>query len=129
MTYGERLREAMEESADYKTASALSRAIKCSPQAIGHVLNGKTQALNQGNHTKACALLGVFPEWLSTGVGRKRPKGLLDEQSLPEPTPARPMDALDFAILEAVRDLGVSDKARLLTELEDKRRIELKKQA
>jgi len=92
MTYKDRLKEVMESSTGYKTATSLGKAIGCSSQAVSHVLHGKTKALNAENHSRACQLLGVRSMWLSTGKGPKHLQGLLDtgenevaELVLPDP--------------------------------------------
>lgn len=107
---------AMSESKNYGTASALARGIGCTPQAVGNVITGKTGALNQKNHTKACSLLCVFPEWLSTGLGRMRPGALLDDHSLPDPPS---IDYMIEAISKASERLTPIGKAKALAYIDE----------
>lgn len=70
MTYGERLLKAMTEAKMKRKELAL--ALGCSVQILGMVITSagnKERKLSVDNHSKAARILGVDPEWLSTGAG------------------------------------------------------------
>lgn len=98
MSYQDRLALAMSQSAFYRTASALAKAMGCSPQAVGLVLSGASKSFGATNHSKASALLEVVPLWLAAGEGPMR--------GMPTSRPADHEDALrdpvldDLAVLE-----------------------------
>lgn len=72
MSYQDRLALAMSQSAFYRTAAALAKAMGCSPQAVGLVLSGASKSFGATNHSKASALLEVAPLWLAAGEGPMR---------------------------------------------------------
>jgi hypothetical protein len=72
MSYQDRLALAMSQSAFYRTATALAKAMGCSPQAVGLVLSGASKSFGATNHSKASALLEVAPLWLAAGEGPMR---------------------------------------------------------
>lgn len=69
-TFTERLNEAFEESGLDKTD--LWRACGVSSGAVTHWLNGQTKKLTGDNLLKAARALKVNPEWLATGLGKKK---------------------------------------------------------
>lgn len=81
MTYGERLKQAM----DYRsnaigrtiTRRELGKAVGCSGQNISMILmgsNGIDQKLSTESHAKAAAFLKVSPDWLLSETGSMEPK-------------------------------------------------------
>lgn len=67
MTYGTRLEEALRLAG--KTRQELATALGISPQAIGQVIKGNTQALTAENSSHAARFLRVDGHWLATGEG------------------------------------------------------------
>lgn len=75
-TYSERLIEAMKVAElDRKDISV---ALGISVQAVGKVINSESSAFSAANNSTAAKILGVSPDWLSTGNGHMAE----DEQSL-----------------------------------------------
>jgi SOS-response transcriptional repressor LexA len=66
-TYGKRLKEAL--SYRERDRKWLSLQIGVSVQAIGQVIQGKTNALTASNHDRTATVLDVSPIWLSSGIG------------------------------------------------------------
>lgn len=66
-TYGKRLKEAL--SYRQRDRKWLSLQIGVSVQAIGQVIQGKTNALTASNHDRTATVLNVSPIWLSSGIG------------------------------------------------------------
>lgn len=65
MSYGKRLNQAIKHAKT--TRQKLAKAIGMSVQAVGLVINGKSNAFTAYNNTKAAQFLGVSSDWLATG--------------------------------------------------------------
>lgn len=59
---------------------AVAKALRCSVQAVGDVLNGKTRAFTAANNAKAADFLRVSPKWLATGQGSATDEALQTQQ-------------------------------------------------
>ena len=75
MTYGSRLKTAITQAKCGR--KDLAAAIGISVQAIGDVINGKSNALTAENSAKAAAFLRVSSSWLATGEGEMLPRDLV----------------------------------------------------
>jgi transcriptional regulator with XRE-family HTH domain len=76
MTYGERLKQAMDRRSVRLgrdvTRLDISKVAGCSPQNVGMIINnskGKDQRLSSVAHAAVAAYLKVSPEWLLNEVG------------------------------------------------------------
>lgn len=93
MSYGERLKEALELAG--KDRPALATALGISVQAIGQVIKGHTQAFTAENNAKAARFLKVDSYWLATGEGVAKlqgadwPFGLIDRERYESLEPER----------------------------------------
>lgn len=67
MNYGTRLKQAL--AATGKSRKQLGEAMGITVQAIGDVINAKSNAFTAENHARAAAFIGVNPFWLATGDG------------------------------------------------------------
>lgn len=67
MTYGERLQAAMDFAR--KRRKDVAGALGITPQAVGDVIRGKSNAFTTENNAKAAVFLKVSSHWLSTGEG------------------------------------------------------------
>lgn len=74
MTYGKRLKQALERA--NKDRAALASELGISVQAVGQVITGGrsgTQTFTASNNVKAAKFLRVDPHWLATGEGEIQP--------------------------------------------------------
>lgn len=73
-TYGRRLNEAL--LLKNKTAQWLADALGISRQAVGQVINGKTNSLTAANHELAAHVLSINGRWLANGEGMMIERGV-----------------------------------------------------
>ena len=91
----------MSQSDAYATATALAKAMGCSPQAVGLVLSGSSKSFGAANHSKASALLNVTPIWLASGEGPMR--------AMQTPRAADNATALHDPVLDDLAELEPED--------------------
>lgn len=68
--FSQRLAEAMQDAGE--TASSFAKKMGLSYTAIKKLLNGQSKSFDAPNNAKAAGILGVYSDWLATGIGPKK---------------------------------------------------------
>lgn len=88
-TYGQRLQFALD--VRQKTRKQLADHLVISVQAVGDVINGKSNAFSSRNHTRTVSWLHINHEWLQEGVGE------MDASNVREgPAQRRPLPVISW---------------------------------
>lgn len=112
MTLAERIAEAMGEM----SAADFARAVKVSPSAVTHWLNGATKTLKAKTANLMEAATGYRASWIVTGKGPKK----VSDTAVPSPpgTTLEPLNEVELRHVENVRAIAEADEeaARVLVD-------------
>jgi len=132
MSMKERLEQALLEKPG-ETKASLARAVGASKTAIGYWFDGTTEPTGE-RLIRACAFLGVRPEWLATGAGPMRVNMQATDEAHRDSIKRAVQQMAPDPIIEALAIIEAASpakaalfRAQIMAALEDITRQQIKK--